>query len=319
MEKNKKMKYQHKVSAVIIGLFCISLTGCKAANPTAVSTDEMLLYAMQQEHQILDEIVLDRNMDEIDSIDNQGNQNIQKEDGDNFLGEPNTTTDGSGTGYDNNTGYDNSAAGDKTSAKTYENVSDSVAAYLSTLDAAQEGRWITGDEGIDTYFYTQIDERWADLYYGGTDTIGKYACGPTSMAIVVSSFTDICIDPVQMSAWAKNNNYWFSESGSLHTIIPETAEAFGLKAEGVENTSQAKIKIKKALEEGKLVVALMGKGHFTQGGHFIVLRGLTADGKVLVADPASEERTEQSWDLSLIVSEAKTWAAANGPFWIISK
>ena len=139
------------------------------------------------------------------------------------------------------------------------------------------------------------------------------------MSIVISSLTDIRIDPVQMSTWAKNNGYWFDKSGSLHSLIPDAAKAFGLQAEGVENTAQASAKLKKALEDGKFVVALMGKGQFTQSGHFIVLRGLTEDGKVLVADPASQDRTDKTWELSTIIEEAKTWAAANGPFWIISK
>ena len=39
----------------------------------------------------------------------------------------------------------------------------------------------------------------------------------------------------------------------------------------------------------------MAKGHFTSNGHFIVLRGITEDGKVLVADPASYKRSGQEW------------------------
>ena len=62
----------------------------------------------------------------------------------------------------------------------------------------------------------------------------------------------------------------------------------------------------------------MGKGQFTRSGHFIVLRGITSEGKILVADPASKERTNQEWDVNTIVKEAKAWANANGPFWIIS-
>lgn len=72
-----------------------------------------------------------------------------------------------------------------------------------------------------------------------------------------------------------------------------------------------------ALSEGKLVVALMTKGHFTSGGHFIVLRGVTEDGKILVADPASYQRSQKLWDLSIILNEASKGAGAGGPFWII--
>lgn len=62
----------------------------------------------------------------------------------------------------------------------------------------------------------------------------------------------------------------------------------------------------------------MGEGHFTDSGHFIVLRGLDENGKVLVADPASRERSAQAWDLELILDEASENAGkAGGPFWII--
>ena len=68
---------------------------------------------------------------------------------------------------------------------------------------------------------------------------------------------------------------------------------------------------------GKLVVALMTKGHFTSSGHFIVLRGCTSDGKILVADPSSYKRSEKSWDMSIILNEASKRAGSGGPFWII--
>ena len=73
-----------------------------------------------------------------------------------------------------------------------------------------------------------------------------------------------------------------------------------------------------ALQDGKLVIALMSKGHFTNGGHFIVLRGITEDGKILVADPASVKRSNQEWELGIVVNEARRGAAAGGPFWVFS-
>lgn len=61
----------------------------------------------------------------------------------------------------------------------------------------------------------------------------------------------------------------------------------------------------------------MTKGHFTSSGHFIVLRGCTSDGKILVADPSSYKRSEKSWDMSIILNEASKRAGSGGPFWII--
>ena len=48
-----------------------------------------------------------------------------------------------------------------------------------------------------------------------------------------------------------------------------------------------------------------------------MLRGITADGKVLVADPSSLKRSNQEWELFLILEEAKKRVGAGGPFWAI--
>ena len=134
------------------------------------------------------------------------------------------------------------------------------------------------------------------------------------MSIVVSSLTDEIVDPIEMSEWAYENGYWCSKSGAYHSLIPGAARAWGLTVEGC--TAAEPQRIVDALSEGKLVVAIMTKGHFTSGGHFIVLRGVE-DGKILVADSASYTRSQQRWDLSIILGEASKRAGAGGPFWII--
>lgn len=170
------------------------------------------------------------------------------------------------------------------------------------------------DGATEVVYYNQLDERWADLPYG-TDNIGGYGCGPTSMAIVVSSLTDQTVDPPTMAEWAYQNGYWCSGNGSYHSLIPGAAEGFGLQWESISTDDpQAVVD---ALASGKLIVALMSKGHFTSSGHFMVLRGVTSEGKILVADPASKKRSEQEWDISIILDEARKGAAAGGPLWAI--
>ena len=118
-----------------------------------------------------------------------------------------------------------------------------------------------------------------------------------------------------MARWAYENGGWCSKSGSYHSLIPKAAKAWGLPVEGCLASEPQRIV--DALGDGKLVVALMRKGHFTKRGHFIVLRGVTAEGKILVADPASVSRSNREWDLSIIVNESGKGAAAGGPFWLI--
>ena len=178
------------------------------------------------------------------------------------------------------------------------------------------GDIIFTDGATDVIYFNQLDEKYADKPYG-TDKIGTHGCGPTSLAIVVSSLTDRIVDPVEMAEWSVANGGWAQEQGSYHSLIPNAAEAFGLTVEGdVQNEPQ---KIIDALADGKLVIALMGRGHFTSSGHFIVLRGVTADGKILIADPASHKRSEQDWDFNLILDEARKGAAAGGAFWIFDR
>ena len=169
------------------------------------------------------------------------------------------------------------------------------------------------DGTTEVVYYNQLDERYAGEPYG-TDHIGGYGCGPAAMAIVVSSLTGEVVDPVQMAAWSYENGYWCKGGGSYHALIPAAAENWELAVEGCSVSEPQRIL--DALAEGKLVVAIMSKGQFTKSGHFIVLRGVQ-DGKILVADPASYNRSGQLWDLSIILGEASRGAAAGGPFWII--
>ena len=164
-------------------------------------------------------------------------------------------------------------------------------------------------------YFNQLDERYANQPYG-SDYIGGYGCGPTAMAIVVSSLTSNTVEPTEMAKWAYENGYWCSKSGSYHTLIPAAATTWGLNVEGFSASDSQKIV--DALSNGKLIVAIMKKGHFTNSGHFIVLRGVK-NGKILVADPASYDRSSMEWDLSIILNEASTYASAGGPFWIIGK
>ena len=169
------------------------------------------------------------------------------------------------------------------------------------------------DGTTEVVYFNQLDQRYANQPYG-TDNIGGYGCGPTSMSIVVSSLTDDIVDPTAMAKWAYEHGGWCKGQGSYHSLIPNAAKAWGLNVEGCRASEPQRII--DALSNGKLVVAIMSPGHFTTGGHFIVLRGVK-DGKILVADPASTSRSQKEWDLSIILNEASKRPGAGGPFWLI--
>lgn len=168
---------------------------------------------------------------------------------------------------------------------------------------------------VDIVYYCQSSPEWADQPYG-TDTIGPYGCGPTVMAMVVASLTDVPADPVSMAAWAASNGYWARKGGSRHSIVQGAAAGFGIEADPFPSREAADVLA--ALEQGKLLVALVGPGHFTDNGHFILLRGRTPSGKVMVADPNSPERSLLLWDPQIILDELSSARDNGAPLWVLS-
>lgn len=179
----------------------------------------------------------------------------------------------------------------------------------------QNGRDILTGGVMDIEYFQQSAPPWADLPYG-TDDIGRYGCGPTAMAMVVNSMTDYKTDPMQMAQWAVDHHYWARRSGSYLSLVSGVCKAFGLTSYPIsERTPEA---MRNALLSGNLVVALMGPGHFTDGGHFIIIRGITLDGSVLIADPNSSERSLMEWDPQLILDELSTSINNGAPLWGIA-
>ena len=195
-----------------------------------------------------------------------------------------------------------------------QNIGIYDADYVSGSGQSYEGVMFT-DGGMEVMYYNQMDERWADIMYGTSSTIGQGGCGPTSMAIVTSTMTGEAHDPVELAEWSVANGHRCEGNGSYHSLIPAAASAYGLSCEKNLDAQG----IVDALSSGKLVVVIMSKGHFTRGGHFIVLRGVTSGGKILVADPASYGRSEQEWDLSIIMNESNKAAGSGGPYWAIGR
>lgn len=198
----------------------------------------------------------------------------------------------------------------------YDGLCDTQLVPPGSGDIIEDLGDITFQDGeVEVVYYNQRDERWGNLPYGSVDTIAECGCGPTSLAIVISTLTDKTVTPPEMADWSYQKGFYIPYGGSSHALIPKGAKAFGLPVAGAGVGDGQRVA--DALAEGKLVVAIMGPGHFTTGGHFIVLRGVTAEGRILVADPYSVNYSNREWDFSIILNEAKRSAGAGGPFWII--
>lgn len=162
------------------------------------------------------------------------------------------------------------------------------------------------------FYFNQCEEPYSSHSYGGYGSICTHGCGPTSLAIVISSLYGEEHNPIELTDYVCESG-GCSYEGSYHSAIASTAEHYGLKVNKTGDT-QAVID---ALSSGKaLVIAIMCPGHFTTGGHFITLTGANSNGQVTVADPYSRERSTD-WDFNTIVEE--TCNSDGSPFWIITR
>lgn len=158
-------------------------------------------------------------------------------------------------------------------------------------------------------YFNQGDSAWNQNGY----CIAKAGCGPTSMAVVITSLTGKWVTPLDTAIWGYQHGF-YSREGSAHEMIPAMATAYGLCCQGAGTDYQT---IKKALKAGKPVVCLMGPGYFTRGGHFMVLVAIDNNDCVTVADVGSRTRSAYKYRLADVIAQSKG-ASAGGPFWVMS-
>ena len=157
-------------------------------------------------------------------------------------------------------------------------------------------------------YFNQADAAWNDNGY----QIHSSGCGPTAMAVCISSLTGKWVTPVDTTIWAYNHGYYTS-AGASHEMVPALARQYKLSCNGLGTDIN---KIRSALKKKHPVVSLMGPGYFTKKGHFIVLVAINDNDQVTVADVGSRERTQYKYPLKDVVAQTKS-ASAGGPCWEI--
>ena len=157
--------------------------------------------------------------------------------------------------------------------------------------------------------YYQGDYR--NVSYGYGTSIASAGCGPTSMAMVLTYLTGETVDPPTAANYSLNHGYRVEGNGTDWDYFPAIAKNYNINCDSYEPSAS---KIRSELASGKTMIMSMGPGNFTRQGHFIVLRGITSDGQIIVADPASRERSSQVWSADLIADQAKNmWSFDAGP------
>lgn len=160
-----------------------------------------------------------------------------------------------------------------------------------------------------------------DSCASGSNSICSSGCGVTSLAMLVANLSDdVSFDPVAANEEGKNNGGCAVGKGSNDNLFIKIANNHeGFSYEQLANTKEGANNAVAAIRDGALVVAnVQSNSPFTTGGHWIVLRGITEDGMVKVADPNSETRsTSGSYNIEDFIDknwlEDHHWFAIYGP------
>lgn len=196
--------------------------------------------------------------------------------------------------------------------ESYE-ADDEVLKRLYELDAAK------GPVDDAWQYYSMKDETWAKYPYDAANTpeievIENSACGPTSMAMAVSTLLHRAVLPPVLADWSNAHGYRDPNGidGTSDDFFPACAEQYGLRAELKHmDTAEEFAKIEQDLADGCVVICNVVPGSpYTSCGHYNLIQRIR-DGRVHISDPVPkncllpdytvEEWLEKKWGRHCLV------------------
>lgn len=219
-----------------------------------------------------------------------------------------TTDKGHGRGLSQNGSNYMAAEG-----KTYDEILKFFYADGIEITASTGGTCTVGGNGYDGKIQPYYQNDYKNAYCtGSSTTIASSGCGPTAMAIVVSSLLGEKHDPVELAKFSCDNGYRIPSQGTSWGFFAAAGKKYGLTVQQVGNDKKGQDEVLAALNTGKkLVIASTFKKPFTSGGHYIVLTS-HKDGNVFVQDPNKNNKSKLFSFQDVVIPASKQ-------YWIISK
>lgn len=152
--------------------------------------------------------------------------------------------------------------------------------------------------GVTTAFqyYSMKDAMWADYPYDAANTpeievMSNSACGPTAMAMAVSSALHRAVLPPVLADWSNASGYRDPDGihGTSDSFFPACAKLYGMNTEQVYvHNATAFERVQDALAAGCSVISNVVPGSpFTRYGHYNLISAVK-DGRIHICDPVPE-------------------------------
>lgn len=184
-------------------------------------------------------------------------------------------------------------------------MADFVAGYLQA-ERKSCGTFTEKEKEEEYPLFLQWDPRWGYAEYGDYGNIGTAGCGPTCLSMVLFYLLgEDELTPDYIADYSMENGYYVRGTGTAWALMEDFPSMLGVD---VCQLGKSEETMKKALDEGSLLICSMGPGDFTAGGHFIVMYGYDRNG-FKVNDSNCVARSRKRWTYDEIKSQIKqVWA-----------
>lgn len=170
----------------------------------------------------------------------------------------------------------------------------------------------------------QAAHQWSNFLYGlgksSDNTVCFEGCGPSAMAMIITNMTGQRVTPDMTAAYGRAHGTLGTPDGSGsvgYLLGPVIGGHWGLKSTPIADFNIDAIN--RALRNGALILA---NGHadskdaelngpFSQGGHFVVIRAVTADGKWLIGNSGGwpdNKAYDPAWVYANTMTQHYAWA-----------
>ena len=192
-----------------------------------------------------------------------------------------------------------------TTVPTEETIPEETTATEETVPVETEAPKVTID-AVPHYHQSE----YPDIRYGN-GTIATSGSSVAALAMVATYMTDHVYTPADIA------DYAVQYGGSHYRRLEKVSDLMQIPWKRALNVNEAL----KAVREGKIAIALMGaRSVFPGGNHFVVLTGVTEDGKIWVLDP--DDRDYSAWGVGELLEngfpDGKLIAGYEGA-WIYDK
>lgn len=138
-------------------------------------------------------------------------------------------------------------------------------------------------------------------YRGVEKSVASSGCGAVCLSMVLSYFDEtLAQTPETIFTWLYQQGLYRGNGFSklmMCSVLEDCRMQYKL-------CSLNRKTMRKALEDGSLVIAFMGEGYFSDNGHYILIYAIDESNKVLVIDPNSPEKSERAYNMSWLMRQA---------------